>query len=136
MFMHPYISSELARDRQRELLARASRQRLAVANGKKSSRPGTIMIRIAFAAAVLGALAAGLTKAHSDQDHVGAPDVATVATSGAHPFTGTGIAPISLTGDDWLTPVVVLTADEHSTLPATGRRQHQPLVQKVRYNGF
>jgi hypothetical protein len=107
MFTNPYISSELARDRHRELLAQATRQRLARANGKDRNRPGTYMIRIVFAAALLGALAAGLTKAHSDQDYNFA-SAAAVSTPIAQPFTGTG----------------------------TGKRAHQPFVQKVRYNDF
>ncbi len=38
MFMHPYISHEIVRARQRDLLEDASRQRLA---GRLRARPGT-----------------------------------------------------------------------------------------------
>ena len=38
MFMHPYISHEIARARQRDLLEDAGRQRLA---GRLRARPGT-----------------------------------------------------------------------------------------------
>jgi hypothetical protein len=88
MFMHPYISSELARDRQRERLAQASRQRLARACKKEFSRPGTFMIGAAFAAAVLAAaLVLGLTKAHGDVGRGAAPAAATVSMPDAQPFT-------------------------------------------------
>jgi hypothetical protein len=57
MFTNPYISGELARDRQRELRAQAARQH--------PTRPGAFMIRIAFAGAALTALAAGAAGAHA-----------------------------------------------------------------------
>jgi hypothetical protein len=139
MFTHPYISSELARDRQRELLAQASRQRVAKAYKKDFNRPGTLMIGVAFGTAVLAAtLVPGLTKVHGDVNQGAAPAAATVSISAAQPFTGTGIA---LTSHDDESPKaaqvsIALTADEHFTAPATGKRAHQPVVQKVRDDAF
>ena len=118
MFINPSISSELARDRRCELLAQATRQRPIRADRKQASRPGIVTIRIAVAAAVLGVLAAGLTKAVNDVDHGPGRAATTVSMQAA----------IRKTGGD------ALTADEHFAVPAIGKRRHQPLVQKVRYS--
>jgi hypothetical protein len=128
MFINPSISSDLARDRRRELLAQASRQHPAGAGRTEFNQPGTtILIRIAFAAAVLAAVVLGLATAHGDQDHMVRPAGATVSRPVAQP-------------DDEMpkegTVTISLTADEHVMAPATGKRQHQPLVQQVRDNSF
>jgi hypothetical protein len=88
MFMHPYISSEIARDRQRERLARASRQRLAKACRKEFNRPGTFMIGVAFPAAVrAAAMVLSLTKAHGDADRGAEAAAATVSMPDVQPVT-------------------------------------------------
>jgi hypothetical protein len=81
MFTNPYITSQLARDRQREMRAQAAQQRLTRASRKESNRPGKLMIRIAFVAAVLAASAAGTAEAHA------ATAEAHAATAEAHAAT-------------------------------------------------
>ena len=41
MFMNPYISRELARERQRDMLTHARHQRLALAAARRIRRPGS-----------------------------------------------------------------------------------------------
>jgi hypothetical protein len=136
MFTNPYISGELARDRQRELRAQAARERFARGNSKESSRPGTLTIGIAFAAAVLAASAVGAAGAHAAvSPHAMSAPAATAAQS----FTCKGcwrrasIIPAPAIGK---AGGYVLTADEHFTVPAIGKRQHEPVVQKVRIDYF
>jgi hypothetical protein len=112
MFINPSISSELVRDRQRDMRAQAARQRLARANRKEGSWPGTFIIGIAVAAAALAALVAGTAEAHAGGHPHAVSAAATVSVPAAQFFTVTGVA---------------LTAHESWSVPASGRRAHQPM---------
>jgi hypothetical protein len=104
MFTNPYISSELARDR----------QRFTRANGKQSNRPGMFMIGIAFAAALLAASVVGTAEA----DAAASPHVA-AAPAAEH------IA-VPATGRRLHQPV--------SQAAVTLSGYFRPDVQKVRWN--